>query len=187
MKYQSKYQKYLKDQITRAESKWGRKHDYDEIFKQQLRLTIKEVEEFIGYPQKICCMGCRTGTEVFEFKEKFPRSEVHGIDITENINSIRTHLDVSIELQDFNNLPVDWTDRFDLVFSNSIDHAFDPAKTFKEWKRVTKPDGHLLIEFSTTPPNNIEHSFTISDVESLNPIVMWESPERNLITGLFKK
>lgn len=181
------YQEYLERQIYRAESKWGRKHDFDEIFKQQLRLTIDEVKDHIGYPEKICCMGCRQGTEVFEFKEKFPRAEVHGVDITENIKSIKTHLDVIIEMQDFNKLPEDWADRFDLVFSNSIDHAFDPATTFKEWKRVTKPGGHLLIEFSTTPPNNIEHSFGIADVQKFTPVIIWESPERNIITGLFKK
>lgn len=181
------YAQYLKDQKHRARTKWGRKHDYDEIFKQQLRLTIKDVRDQIGYPEKICCMGCRTGTEVFEFKEVFPKAEVHGVDIAENISTIRTHLDVRIELQDFNKLPKDWQGRFDLVFSNSIDHAFDPIKTFSEWQRVTKPGGHLLIEFSTTPANNIEHSFTMADVKKLEPVIMWESPERNLITGLFKK
>lgn len=181
------YAKYLKDQIHRAESKWGRKPDYDEIFKQQLRLTIKDVEEYIGEPVSICCMGCRQGTEVFEFKEAFPKATVYGVDITENIHSIRTHLDVNIELHDFNKLPQDWENKFDLIFSNSIDHAFNPTKTFKEWMRVTKPGGHLLIEFSTTEPNNIEHSFTISDVKKFAPITMWESPERDIITGLFKK
>lgn len=181
------YKSYLKKQITRAESKWGRKHDYDEIFKQQLRLTIKDVEEYIGYPEKICCMGCRAGTEVFEFKEKFPRSEVCGVDITKNIESIRTHLDVHFELQDFNKLPKDWENMFDLVFSNSIDHAYDPIATFKEWLRVTKPGGYLLIEFSTTASNDIEHSFGTTDVLKFSPKVLWEAPERNIITGLFQK
>lgn len=181
------YDQYLTDQKHRAKSKWGRKLDYDEIFKQTLRLSVAEVKSYIGNPKSICCMGCRAGTEVFEFKEMFTEAEVYGVDIAENLDTIRTHLDVKIEHQDFNQLPKSWQDKFELVFSNSIDHAYDPNETFYEWERVTKPGGHLLIEFSTTPANNIEHSFTIKDIKRLKPILTWESPERNIITGLFKK
>lgn len=186
------YDNYLREQKVRAGSKWGRKPDYDEIFKQTLRLTIGEVREFIGESKSICCMGIRTGTEAFEFKEIFPSAEVYGVDITELIKTIRTHLNIKIELQDFNNLPEDWEDKFDLVFSNSIDHAFEPEVTLREWWRVTKAGGYLLVEFSTTPENNIEHSFKYADLSKLLPsdkfehTVIWEAPERNIIVGLFK-
>jgi SAM-dependent methyltransferase len=185
------YKEYLKQQIVRAESKWGRKWGYDEIFKQQLNLSIDDIEEFIN-PTSICCMGVRTGTECFEFKERYPKAEVYGVDITENINTIRTHLDVKIFLQDFNNLPESWGDKFDLVFSNSLDHSYNPADTIKEWHRVTQNGGHLFLEFSTTPANKIEWSFTPEQLGKLfrpsdfETVVTWESPERNIFTGLFK-
>lgn len=174
------YKEYLKQQIVRAESKWGRKGKDEQDFIKNLIETIKRSRV---NPNSICCMGCRSGTEVFIFKEMFPDAEVYGVDITENIHTIKTHLDVHIEIQDFNNLPAEWEDKFDLVFSNSIDHAYDPVKTFKEWTRVTKPGGHLLLEFSTTPENNIEHSF--ADIHRFKPVDKWETPERNIITGLF--
>lgn len=187
-----KYSQYIKDQITRAESKWGRKPDFDEIFKQTLRLTIDQVDDYIKNSRDICCMGCRQGTEVFEFKERYPNAKVHGIDITKNIDTIKTHLSVHIELQDFNKLPDDWDNKFDLVFSNSIDHAFNPTETLQEWYRVTRDDGYLLIEFSTHPATNIEHSFSVKDLPNILPskqfkhVLIWESPERQLITGLFE-
>lgn len=186
------YNQYLKDQITRAESKWGRKHDYDEIFKQQLNLTIDDVEGYIGYPKTICCMGCRTGTEVFEFKERYPEAQVYGVDITDRIETIRSHLAVKITLQDFNNLPLAWADKFDLIYSNSLDHAYEPKDTLKEWHRVASHEGYLLLEFSTTPANGIEHSFKVKDIpkllsgEQFDKLLIWESPERNIFTGLFK-
>lgn len=164
--------------------------EYDEIFKQALRLTIDSVKKEIGEPKDICCMGCRQGTEVFEFKERFTKAKVYGVDITDNIDSIRTHLDVHIEKQDFNKLPDDWEDKFDLIFSNSLDHSYDPEQTIKEWARVTRSGGHMLLELSTTPANNIEHSFTKSDVNKLFSgllvLTKWESPERNIFTVLVK-
>lgn len=189
---QEDYLDYLKDQITRAESKWARKWGHDEIFKQQLRLTIGDVLEFIGYPLSICCMGCRSGTEVFEFKEMFPAADVWGIDITRLVNTIKTHLEVHIILQDFNKLPDVWQDKFDLIFSNSLDHSYDPKITLKEWHRVSQKGGHLLLEFSTTPENNIEHTFNKRELNDLLPkklfkhVVVWDSPERNIFTGLFE-
>lgn len=184
------YQQYLKDQITRAESKWGRKWEYDEIFKQALRLTIDSVKKEIGEPKDICCMGCRQGTEVFEFKERFPKAKVYGVDITDNIDSIRTHLDVHIEKQDFNKLPDNWENKFDLIFSNSLDHSYEPRRTINEWARVTRSGGHMLLELSTTPENNIEHSFKNVDLDILFAgywiLEKWESPERNIFTVLVK-
>lgn len=185
------YQDYIKQQLVRVDSKWGRKWHYDEIFKQQLHLTIDEVDKLID-PKSICCMGCRSATEVFEFKERYPKAQVYGVDITDKIKTIRTHLDVNISLNDFNKLPEDWENKFDLVFSNSLDHAYVPEETMLEWWRVTQPKGHLLIEFSTTRPNKIEHELDIKEIDILAPktkfkhIYVWESPDRNIFTGFFE-
>lgn len=185
------YNDYLQKQITRAESKWGRKWDYDEIFKQTLHLSLDEIDDYIKDSESICCMGCRSGTEVFEFKERYPEAKVYGVDITDRVETIRTHLDVKISLQDFNHLPLAWADKFDLVFSNSIDHAFNPKQTIQEWYRVSKKGGYLFLEFSKTPANNIEHSFKLKDIPELLPtkqfehLLIWQSPERKLFSGLF--
>jgi len=186
------YQTYLKDQITRAESKWGRKSFYNEPFKKNLAQSWKQVKDTVGTPETICCMGIRAGTEVFEFKEYCPTAEVYGVDITENVKTIKTHLNVHISLQDFNHLPEDWSNKFDLVFSNSLDHSFEVLETIKEWRRVTKAGGFLFLELSTTPANNIEHSFDPQDIDKLFYYPMfeiyrlWETPERNIFTVLLK-
>ncbi len=186
------YKQYLAKQIVRAESKWARKYYYNEIFKKNLNESWKQVKDEIGDPKSICCMGVRDGTEAFEFKSYYPKADVYGVDITENIKSIKTHVDVKIRLHDFNDLPKDWENKFDLIFSNSIDHAYKPEDTIKEWHRVSKNGGYLFLEFSTTRPNNIEHSFNLADIDSLFPdemfkqVKVWEIPRRNVIAGLFE-
>lgn len=184
------YPTYLASQIRRAENKWGRKHDFDEIFKQQLRLSWRSIKHHLNEPETICCMGCRQGTEVFEFKGFYPEAEVHGVDITRNIETIKSHLDIKISLNDFNDLPDEWEDKFDLVFSNSLDHSYKVADTIAEWRRVTKNGGHLFLELSTTRANDIEHSFRYASIKKLfadfEIVETWKSPERNIITVLAK-
>lgn len=186
------YNAYLKSQVVRAESKWGRKSAYNEVFKRNLRQSWKQIEHLIGDPRQICCMGVRDGTELFEFKEYYPNAEVHGTDITENIKTIKLEQGISVSLQDFNNLPEDWENKYDLVFSNSLDHAFSPKETIKEWHRVIRKDGRLFVQLSTTKANNIEHEFEVRDLSPLFPgnkfliLKAWISPAENVINGLFK-
>lgn len=187
-----RYEDYIQNQQTRAASKWGRRGAENELFKVRLRETVRKFETVLDRPKSICCMGARDGTEVVEFKLLYPKAEVYGVDISENVSSFRSHIDVNMLMKDFNHLPDEWESKFDLVFSNSIDHAFVVEESLAEWHRVTKPNGFMLLEFSTTRPNLIEHQFKIEDIEGLFPIdnyetiEVWESPERNIFGGLFR-
>lgn len=191
MKYSKRkndYPGYLEDQIGRAESKWGRRRAENDQFKENLRQSWSKIRRSVGNPISICCMGCRAGTEVFEFKEFCPKAQIYGVDITDNIKSIKTHLDVKIELHDFNHLPEDWENKFDLIFSNSLDHAFNVEQTIAEWRRVTAPGGYLFLELSTARPTNIEYQFKMSDkklFKDFELIKVWEEPKK--ITVVVKK
>lgn len=185
-----KYSEYLKQQIVRAESKWGRKPQFNDPFKLNLKETIKRAG--LKDLQSVCCMGVRDGTELFVFKELFPEAEVCGVDITENIKTIKTENKVKVYLYDFNNLPVGWGDKYDLIYSNSLDHSYKPEATILEWHRVSKNGGHVLVELSTHPETNIEHQFSVKQLPLLFPDklfnkgLVWVIPERKIITGLFK-
>lgn len=56
-----------------------------------------------------------------------------------------------VTIASFDELPQEWSGKFDLVFSNSFDHSQDPNRTIQEWKRVAAPGAYLLIAF---PPGN---------------------------------
>lgn len=186
-----KYQRYIKNQITRAESKWARKPGHELLFQRRLHEAWKQVKDLLGEPLAIGCMGVRSGTEMFSFKNFYRKATIDGVDITKNIETIRLIPEVYVHLHDFNDLPKEWGNKFDLVFSNSIDHAFKVEDTIKEWRRVTKDGGFMMIQFSVTPKNLIEHSFKDVDIEGLfaegfEVLRTVNLPEENLVMAVVK-
>ena len=95
---------------------------------------------------------------------------------------------MTIKKQDFNKLPDDWTDKFDFIFSNSIDHAYDPEQTLKEWRRCCT--GRILCEFSYAGETNIEHTFTKSYINKISTgmriIKQSVNEERRVLVTLFE-
>ncbi|HOY08568.1 MAG TPA: methyltransferase domain-containing protein [Candidatus Omnitrophota bacterium] len=45
----------------------------------------------------------------------------------------------------FDELPPEWTGIFQIVYSNSLDHAQDPYRAAKEWYRVLADGGYLIL------------------------------------------
>jgi Methyltransferase domain len=56
----------------------------------------------------------------------------------------------------FDEMPAAWEHRFGLLFSNAFDHSHDPARTAREWRRVARVGGYLVVCF----PQNAEPSLT---------------------------
>ena len=50
---------------------------------------------------------------------------------------------------DFNKENILWKGKMDLIYSNSIDHAFNPYDTLSVWKDQLAPKGKLYLEIST--------------------------------------
>ena len=133
-------------------------------------------------------MGIRNGNEYIAFKEKFPSAKVYGVDIHPNV----TKVGKNCFAYDFNHLPKDWANKFDLLYSNSIDHAFDVKQTIREWVRVTKSKGYLCLRFATR--TIVDHSnvynFEKADIKGLFPkieiIRVWDNGEWTF-SGLFRK
>ena len=50
-------------------------------------------------------------------------------------------------IMDFNTFPDDWENKWDIIYSNSIDHTLDANDAFKEWIRILKPNGLLYLMF----------------------------------------
>ena len=48
----------------------------------------------------------------------------------------------------FDEMPDDWEDSFNVIYSNSFDQSQDPYKTSKEWWRVCAPGGYMIFAFN---------------------------------------
>tara|TARA_Y100000034_G_scaffold21390_1_gene24625 strand:+ start:5654 stop:6247 length:594 start_codon:yes stop_codon:yes gene_type:complete len=88
------------------------------------------------------CLGTRNNHERDCFKKELNLKEVYSADISPKSNADY--------VLDFNSLPREWENSWDIVFSNSIDHALDPTKIFFSWLDIVKPNGYLFIGFNLT-------------------------------------
>ncbi len=110
--------------------------DYDKKYRQVLRDRIRN-SNLIKEGQSVLCLGARLGTEVKAFLDH--GCFAVGIDLNPGKSNFY------VLRGDFHNLQ--FADRsLDVVFSNSVDHVFDPEKFVKEVTRVLKPGGLLVIE-----------------------------------------
>lgn len=92
-------------------------------------------------PNHGLCHGTRGGWEQNWFIRYLPGCWVLGTEICE-ATAKRT-------IQwDFNRRNPKWIKHFDFLYSNSFDHAYDPAATLEVWAEQLRPGGLLILEWS---------------------------------------
>jgi hypothetical protein len=155
------YEDYKHTQIHRAEKKWGSRTFWNNIvyFNDTIQETLRLIK---AYPDSICCMGIRGGNEYQAFKEiaGFQKCDIYGVDISQMV----TKVGPNCFAYDFAKLPKEWEKKFDWVYSNSIDHAYNIDETLKEWHRVCK--GYILLTMSNETDVDFSdvYSFTMNDI-----------------------
>ena len=80
------------------------------------------------------------GVEVDFFSKHFG-CEIIGTDISETASQF-SHM----VQWDFHEENPDWIGKFDFVYTNSLDQAFDPEKALGAWARQLTPTGLIFIE-----------------------------------------
>jgi hypothetical protein len=123
-----------------------------------VRDNIKAIAEYVKPigPLFGLCHGTRGGYEQKWFREFLPGCEVWGTEIG----------DASAEYTiqwDFNNQNEDWLCKFDFIYSNSFDHAFNPEHTLLTWSEQVRPEGFIILEYD----RRNEHTGEVS--KSVNP------------------
>lgn len=133
------YDHYVKEQID------GNKKKITRQFNGQNR--IRWIHNHFPIASNIICHGTRSGGEQKEFLKYYPEAYVIGTEISD------TAKDYEFTVQhDFAVQKEEWVNNFDIVYSNSIDHSFDPDKTITTWKDQLTSNGKLFVEW------NIEHN-----------------------------
>ena len=148
--------------------------DYDHYVERQTFYNKKKLhwvlikEEHIewmvsrcSFPSTIICHGTRSGKEQQLFKKHTgPSSYVIGTEISETA----TKFPMTVQ-HDFNQAKKEWINKFDIIYSNSIDHAFNIAKTITIWSNQLNKNGKLFIEKSTDLNYRAWDPIEISDRE----------------------
>ena len=102
-------------------------------------------------PKFIVCHGTRNGFEQKIFS-RFFGCEVIGTEISPTASQFPMTVQA-----DFHEVRSDWDGRADFVYSNSLDHAYDPAKALRAWARSVRNGGFILLEKASDsdPPRSV--------------------------------
>jgi hypothetical protein len=92
--------------------------------------------------RKVLCHGTRNGAEQKFFHEA-TGAEVIGTEISDTA----TQFPMTIQW-DFHEVKPEWNGAFDVIFSNSWDHSYDPKLAFSRWLSCVAPQGALALEWS---------------------------------------
>jgi SAM-dependent methyltransferase len=128
------YGEYLEHQKSKLKT-----HDfgnYDFEFRKELRERLS-VLDLDWHGRTVLCLGARIGTEVKAFLDL--GCFAIGIDLNPGIGNRYVVQGDFHELQFASN-------SVDVVYTNSIDHAFDLNRLAKEVMRILKSDGIFIVE-----------------------------------------
>ena len=133
------YEKYRQVQNTgnhrKLEVVWAREDN--------IAFLAKYIRGTLGTPLFGLCHGTRRGKEQAWFR-KYLGCEVVGTEIAETA----TQFPHTIQW-DFHEVKPEWLDAVDFVYSNALDHSYDPAKCLNAWMSCVRKGGLCILEHSS--------------------------------------
>lgn len=105
-----------------------------QLIKRFLRIKKAKVKNII-------CHGTRNGAEQKFFKKNFKGVDVLGTEIGDTAEQFEDTIQ-----WDFHDMKPEWKNYFCLLYSNSFDHAYNPAMMFRSWLQQIRPGGYMVLE-----------------------------------------
>ncbi len=157
--------------------------DYEEYKKLQIDANIKKLHAVwcsestvkkirIMYPDvdSVLCHGARNGRELEFFLDQYPDSRVIGTDISPTANEIANMFE-----WDFHEVKEEWLGKWNMIYSNSFDHSYDPEKCLRTWTDQLTEDGILCVELMVGSDNTSS---------GMDPLQISKSEFLNIVEGL---
>ena len=109
------------------------------------------IAEYKPDAKDVICHGTRNGAELDMFKKAIPSLyHIIGTEISHTAKQFPNTIQ-----HDFHNQIPSYVNKFDIVYSNSIDHSYDPFKALKTWTEQVNQNGLLCIELATGHENRM--------------------------------
>ena len=132
---------------------------YDEYVKIQTKANKKKIKNTWAQPETLkligdyivacimrptfgLCHGTRRGFEQDQLS-KICGCDVLGTEISDTAGQFPNTIQ-----WDFHEVREEWIGICDFIYSNSLDHSYDPRKALRAWLSCLKDDGILVIEWS---------------------------------------
>lgn len=131
----NKNQDYENLQIIRHNLKLRNKQNPDSY-----KSIAKALSQVIASSKSanMVCLGTRNNHERDCFAEFMPGTNVKSLDISSSSDADY--------IMDFTKFPPDWIEKWDIIYSNSIDHSYDATSTLNIWIDILKIEGILALD-----------------------------------------
>ncbi len=135
------YEEYKKIQIETNYRKIDRVFADDRT----LKLIIDEIKSnFSGQKVLGICHGTRNGYEQKFFIDNLD-CEIIGTEISDNAEKFKNTI-----MWDFHDRKKEWENKFNFLYSNSLDQSFNPDEALEVWFGQIIKNGIMIIEHSDT-------------------------------------
>ena len=134
----SSYEEYRNTQILHNERKLGQIWADETTLARVANIVLSHApaqKEILGL-----CHGTRNGFEQRYFNNQQKLNAI-GTDISPTANQF--HNSVQFDFHDVN---VEWVNRFDFVYSNSLDQSWQPKTALTTWFNQVRQDGLVILE-----------------------------------------
>ena len=128
--------------------------------------TMQKIYDRQPFASNILCHGSRNAAEQKFFKKFYQSAQIIGTEISHTASQY----EMTVQ-HDFHEVMNAWINKFDIIYSNSFDHSYDPVKCLNTWKDQLSSDGSLYLEHCWQPQHNISRwsdPLEISKEELLN-------------------
>jgi hypothetical protein len=116
------------------------------------------------------CHGTKRGMEQQWFmKHLGPGALVDGTEIADWAKNFQNTIQ-----WDFHEVKPEWRDACDFIYSNALDHSYDPEKAVRAWMSCVKPGGFCFVEWNVYgEPLNITDPFSADLVQLVYAVTKW--------------
>ena len=144
--------------------------------------TISKIKNFKPNANKILCHGVRNAKELEFFSKRYFGSEIIGTEISHTAKQFQNVVE-----WDFHEVNEQWKNNFDIVYSNSWDHSYDPIKSLKAWGGQLSQDGLMFVEHGCDAKDNKSRASDPLEIEHNEIIEMINNAGLNLLDHFMTK
>jgi len=112
------------------------------------------------------CHGTRRGLEQQLFSQKL-QCDVIGTEISDTASQFPNTIQ-----WDFHDDNPEWHGKADFIYSNSLDHAYDPRKALTNWMKCLSDDGVCIVEHSSMHESSSQLDPFGADVELMPYLIL---------------
>jgi len=146
------YSKYHQAQLTATQSKTGN-HNASVSFAHQesIRFLSKQLRAMNIVPNTggfALCHAVRFGYEVAWFHEEFPNLNVLGTDISPSIAEVAVKRGAQVIEWDFHKVKPEWAGTASFIYTNALDHSYNPTEALKMWLSCLTCSGVVILEWT---------------------------------------